>query len=185
MYIVYGTRLYGKCDHVPGLFYIATIFAHVWYIPLFPTKSFLLLDDGTEEHGVQISMSPKSVLFGWVRGAAFLIGPILLLIGMIEAGSNRGRTSSDAGTIASLLLTGAALLILGAASYFVMRIGRARAVRLAEAANIDPAFVHDHFDRLEGKTPSSRKTEAHDPRLDGAFQRWNPNASSTSEDIRE
>ena len=39
MIIVWGTKLYGKVDEVPGMFHVATRFFHLWYIPLVPLSS--------------------------------------------------------------------------------------------------------------------------------------------------
>jgi len=39
MVIVWGSRLYGKVDVVPGFFHVATRFGHVYYLPLIPTQS--------------------------------------------------------------------------------------------------------------------------------------------------
>jgi hypothetical protein len=39
MIIVWGSRLYGKVDAVPGLFHVATRFGHIWYLPLIPMGS--------------------------------------------------------------------------------------------------------------------------------------------------
>jgi hypothetical protein len=55
-------------------------------------------------------------------------------------------------------------------------VGRERAVAVAERANLDPSFVHDHFDRLEGNPPaeSGPSVALDDPSLDDAMRRWNP-----------
>ena len=38
---MFGQRFYGKVDQVPGLFYVATHFAYLNYVPLFPTATYL------------------------------------------------------------------------------------------------------------------------------------------------
>jgi hypothetical protein len=49
--LIVGTRLFGKVDHLPGRFYVATRFAHVNFIPLFPTGSWLV-QDGSLSSGI-------------------------------------------------------------------------------------------------------------------------------------
>lgn len=68
---VYGTRLFGEVDRVPGLFSVSTIFFHINYVPLVPTATYVVLegshtDDGFS--GKKIGMSFKSVLAGYLRG---------------------------------------------------------------------------------------------------------------------
>lgn len=177
MYIIYGSGLYGKVDHAPGLFYVATQFFHIWWIPIFPTGSYLMIDDNTGESGVPIRLSFKSWLMGWFRAGCFLAGTGLFLAGTFI--NSRHPAEERFWQLGS----GLGLLALAVLSYFVVSIGRRRAVYLAECANIDPSFVHDHFDRLEGKPPPSdhgeRAARPADGRLmDEALQRWNPNSET-------
>ncbi len=68
MVIIWGSRLYGKVDVVPGLFHVETKFGHLWYIPLIPFGSFLVLNkEGNAWNGVRIPMSFKSILLAWLR----------------------------------------------------------------------------------------------------------------------
>ena len=77
MIIVWGSRLYGKVDHVPGLFHVATKFGHLWYIPLIPMESYLVFaQDGKHFRGMKIGMSGKSILVAWTMAAAVVIGLI-------------------------------------------------------------------------------------------------------------
>jgi hypothetical protein len=170
MVIIWGSQLYGKVDHVPGLFYVATSFGHVWYFPFIPTGSYLIIDDGTDENGVQITMSVKSVLMGWMRALAFVIGAILLIAGVCNSGP-----FSDPVVMTTQLAGGAGLISLGIVSYYTTGIGRERAAWVAESAGLNPAFVHDHFDQLEGKPPGPRDHGQPDlSQLDEAVKRWNP-----------
>jgi hypothetical protein len=74
--IVFGTRPYGKCDVVPELFYVATWFFHVDYMPLIPTGSRLILgQSGNQYQVVKIPLSFKSILLAWAR-AAFCVAMI-------------------------------------------------------------------------------------------------------------
>ena len=170
MVIIWGSQFYGKVDHVPGLFYVVTTFGHIWYLPLIPTGSYLIIDDGTGENGMQITMSMKSVLMGWGRALSFVVGVILILVGL----GNQGP-GSDPFASTTQLAGGAALIGMGIVSYYVIGIGRERAAWVAESAGLNPAFVHDHFDQLEGKPPGPRDHSQPDfSQLDEAVKRWNP-----------
>ena len=68
---VYGQRLYGKVDHVPGMFYVSTMFFHVNYVPLVPLGSYVVLDgsDGDDSfQGTRVGLRFKSILAGYLRG---------------------------------------------------------------------------------------------------------------------
>jgi hypothetical protein len=74
--IIYGTKPYGKCDVVPELFYVATWFFHVDFVPLIPTGSRLILgQSGSSYQVVKIPFSFKSLFLAWSR-AAFFAGMI-------------------------------------------------------------------------------------------------------------
>src|SRR4051794_31008614 len=74
MILIFGQRLCGKVDEVPGICYVATRFLHLYYVPLIPLSSWVILR-GTESasgfKGQQIRLSCKSVLLGWLQ--AFLV----------------------------------------------------------------------------------------------------------------
>ncbi|RLS59157.1 MAG: hypothetical protein DWH91_01110 [Planctomycetota bacterium] len=73
MIIIWGSRLCGKVDGVPGVCHIATHFGHLYYIPLIPLKSVIVW--GSTPEGEQVSefhWSLKSILIAWVRTALYL-----------------------------------------------------------------------------------------------------------------
>ncbi len=83
MILIWGQKLYGKCERVPGEFYVATKFFHLWYIPLIPLGSWVVLegsevDDGWS--GTSTPLSWRSVLMGYAR-AAFVLMAIGGVIG--------------------------------------------------------------------------------------------------------
>src|SRR3954468_18440031 len=84
MFFVFGSRLMGKVDEVPGLFHVATKFGHINFLPLIPMKSYVVLGkNGSSFHGVPIPMSGKSVLAAWGRSVGVLaavIGGIFALV---------------------------------------------------------------------------------------------------------
>jgi len=82
MVIVWGTTHAGKVDEVPGgLFHVVTRFGHVYYIPLIPTGSYIVLEKTADGgfRGAPIPLSFKSILAGWIRGLGIvaIIGAVI------------------------------------------------------------------------------------------------------------
>ncbi len=77
MYIVWGQKLYGRVDKVPGFFCIATQFGHLDYIPLFPVSSHIVLvEQGKQFRHIPIPLNAKSILLTYGRlltGAGWMI----------------------------------------------------------------------------------------------------------------
>jgi hypothetical protein len=73
MTFIYGTRRFGKVDHVPGLFYVTTSFVHVWFIPLIPLQSYIIVAGTGGCRGLTIDLCLKSVLIAWLRGALYVM----------------------------------------------------------------------------------------------------------------
>lgn len=73
MVIIWGTTQAGKVDEVPGgMFHVVTQFGHLYYIPLIPTGSFVVLEKTADGgfRGAPIPLSFKSLLAGWLRAAS-------------------------------------------------------------------------------------------------------------------
>src|SRR5215207_392847 len=81
MVIIWGTTHAGKVDEVPGLFHVVTQFGHLYYIPLIPTGSYIVLEKNNDGgfRGVSIPISFKSWLVAWLR-AGCVLGTIALTI---------------------------------------------------------------------------------------------------------
>ena len=79
----YGTRRFGIVDHVPGLFYVATVFYQFYFIPLIPLRSYIFFF-GETTHGyetaVPVWLSLKSVLFAWVRMSLVASGGLFAVV---------------------------------------------------------------------------------------------------------
>ena len=83
--IIWGTRLFGKVDEVPGLFHVATSFFHIWYVPLVPLGSHLVFEQtGEGWQGVPVGLSLKSVTVAWVRGFAAAGAIVFAILGLTE-----------------------------------------------------------------------------------------------------
>jgi 4-amino-4-deoxy-L-arabinose transferase-like glycosyltransferase len=130
--IVWGTRLFGKVDEVPGLFHVATQFFHVWYVPLIPLGTHLVFEEGGEGwQGLPVRLSLKSVTVAWVRGFAAAGAIVFGLIGLTE-GSGWNPTLTRA-------LVCAALFALLKFYRGFRRASYERAVELAEEADLPPS----------------------------------------------
>jgi hypothetical protein len=110
MVIVWGSRLMGRVDRVPGMFHVATRFGHLWYLPLIPLQSFVILaEHGDQFRGVPIPMSGKSILFAWARAALFVMTIISALVVLISANDKHMSTAGPA-VFAALSATAFALV---------------------------------------------------------------------------
>ena len=139
--IVFGTRLFGEVDQVPGLFSVRTRFFHINFLPLVPTASFLMFgpDRGVELTTVQL----RSVLVCWARAALLLGGGLTLLFGGITMGDPADRQRAIA-----LLVVGALLVIGLVASFRLSRATKDRALALCDLAGLPEEMknrVERHF----------------------------------------
>lgn len=134
--IVWGTRMMGKVDHVPGVGHVATKFFYLQYVPLIPVETYLVFREvGEQIHGVQIPFSPKSIFVAWLR-----TGCVLAAIGLTVAGiiaiSERHAGEGVVSLVAAGLFAGAFIY-----SYYfgpICRAGYNRAMELAQRANLGP-----------------------------------------------
>lgn len=103
-----GERLYGTVDDVDGA-HVATMFRHYWWLPIYPTKSYLVVGEaaGDRLRDVGIGMSWKSVLAGYLR-----VWPVLwLLFAFIAWSPREGEKLADQPWL--LALSGVVGLVLG------------------------------------------------------------------------
>jgi hypothetical protein len=134
MIIYYGTNFFGKVDSVPGVFHVATKFGHIYYLPLVPSQSFLVLERTSSGiRGIPIPFSWKSMLIAWVR-VAFGAAAVISLIGLISL--LNGRYTAMEVVLTSLTLVAGVGVVVW--SYLMHRVGRAsyeRAIELADYAD--------------------------------------------------
>jgi len=146
--LIHGTRLYGKVDQVPGLFYVATQFLYVQFVPLIPLGSYLVMDQARRRKGFsgcKIGLSGKSVLFAWGRLALLLCGAAGVIAGIVEV--VEGLDKAPHRLLDSLVPLGfaAVVFILLYCSYRFAHAGPERALRLAEKAGIPLEVIVEHF----------------------------------------
>lgn len=67
-FLVYGSGTYGRVDRAEGLFHVVTRFGHLWYLPLIPLGSRMVVtgeDCPTYER--PLPLSGRSILTAYVR----------------------------------------------------------------------------------------------------------------------
>jgi len=137
MILIWGSKFYGKVDELPGGPHVATRFGHLWYIPLIPMGSSLILaKQGSSIRHVPVGLSFKSVLTAWGQAALILLGILAVIVGVGMLSTQHGGRP-DVG--AAVILFVAALLGFGGAwglsrVRFIRRPSYVRAVSLAERA---------------------------------------------------
>jgi hypothetical protein len=81
MFFIFGSRLMGKVDQVPGYFHVATKFGHLNYLPLIPMQSYIVIShQGKSFRGVPIPLNWKSVAVAWARSVCGLMAVIGAII---------------------------------------------------------------------------------------------------------
>lgn len=117
--VVYGERLCGQVNRVPGLVYVSTLFFHVQYIPLFPRRGFIVREGsekGTAFQGKPIPLCFKSVLIGYLRGWS---AATAIFTGGVGAAATAGfYFGSERSSMVAIL---AALAVMVAALWFIFK----------------------------------------------------------------
>jgi hypothetical protein len=138
--IVFGNRLFGKVEEVPGMFHVATKFFHVNFVPLLPFESWIVVS-GSQEHGLLgsrwqgfrlSSLRWGSALMAWLR-----FGLVLGAVGLLVGG---GAAASGGGFTGWLLLLLAGMC--GGAFWYSYQLSRATPESLARLVQ-DDAFPVD------------------------------------------
>lgn len=74
MIVIWGQRMYGRVDRMGGS-HVATRFFHLYYVPLIPLSSWLVLEEKDEGQflGLQVPLQLRSVAMAWMRVASILL----------------------------------------------------------------------------------------------------------------
>jgi hypothetical protein len=80
--MILGETKYGRVNRIPGLFYVATGFFHINFLPIFPVGTYVLFD-GTKDHGVRTRLSLRSIVVGYLRTYSFLVAFIASLVALL------------------------------------------------------------------------------------------------------
>lgn len=131
MIFICGTRLYGRVDQVPSQFYVATEFVHMWYIPLIPLRTFLIVEGWQSEEAIKIPMSFKSVLTAYVRAALILAALVLFFKAGLLWYSGHEAQGSDVLSGVFQIATGVLCLLACWSSHRLSRADEQKARALA------------------------------------------------------
>jgi len=136
---IYGSRLFGKVDAVPGLGHVATKFGHLNYLPLIPLEGWLVMSEGGEGwRGLSIPLSGKSVLVAWARAAFVLVGGFAALGGVIAATGDEAQAATAPLVTAALCIAG----MIGSYRWrWLTRASPERALQIAQQAGLDEAAI--------------------------------------------
>jgi hypothetical protein len=157
--VVHGRRFCGKVDIVPGLCYVKTQFAHIYWVPLIPLRSYIILEgseNGTTFKGVPTRMRWKSVLYGWLRGAC-VVGIIAGVFGLLVSGARwANELLTDSATLSLVSVSVAAGCVF--CYWLSIRTAQAsysRALELAEEVGIPLDLLEEHLAATtEHETPA-------------------------------
>ena len=104
MVIITGQKPYGKCDVVPGLFYVATLFFHFDYIPLIPLGTKLILSQkGKQYFAINLPFSFKSLALAWSRAGLLVASIVFGALTLIVLDQHQWALHEDA--VSNLVLT--------------------------------------------------------------------------------
>jgi len=183
MVIIWGQRMYGRVDRFAGS-HVATRFFHLYYVPLIPLSSWLVLEEQTEGNfiGLQLPLQWRSVLLAWLRVAAVLaaISGGVHYLSADHLQQYEGGSGMHPAQISAILAMAAAFAV-GFYAYF--RLGKLR--REEKAARVvywdfagrfvDVALLTD--DRRMVKQRATEELDRHLARHATSSYREAPNAS--------
>jgi hypothetical protein len=166
MILIFGTSKFGKTDRLPGLFHVVTEFAHLYYVPLIPLGSTLVMEGTNDQFGLKIGASGKSVFLGYLRTASFAAGLILGIWTLVIVSKWFGPAANDQSfswEIPVLMVVAWALFAL---SYFWNKPSPERALMLARKIGIPMDQIVEHY--------------VNDPRIERLMEKRQQEAVETS-----
>ncbi len=109
MIIFYGIRPYGK-TRACGASYVVTRFFHIWFLPLVPVGTQLVLEEtgGNSYRGIDTSLDFRSVVAGYLR----VWGPISVIIAVMMGLGALGDSESGLEMLVTGAFTGFVTLVL-------------------------------------------------------------------------
>ncbi len=138
MVIVWGVTRAGKVDVAPDLFHVESSFGHVYYIPLIPLQSVMVLKPQLGGGEVAVPMSFKSIFFGWLRGGSLIACGGFLIAAIIQFVDKNKPDPVQGGIFLAMALAALAALV---GSYMFRPLTSAsydRAIHLANKAGFTP-----------------------------------------------
>ncbi len=151
---VCGERFYGQCDEVPGTLHVLTRFFHLWWFPLIPRESWLILIDrhGCRSAGhVRLRLQPRSIALTWLRALLWVAVAVLgcagvggLLLVVLER-----RTLTEPLVLIALAVGAFLLLRLTQWGCRAAPVRRLALLQLAGFPEGDAQWIADSADRGE------------------------------------
>lgn len=138
--VIFGKRLFGQADRVPGLFSVRTQFFHVNFVPLVPLASFLVFEEkgSSSPRGIELkNLRWNSVLLAWVRTPLWIACAVGSILGLVTGGGIQHDWHTGAPLLAVSLAAGAAWY----ATYRFSAASFERATELARAASLPPQVI--------------------------------------------
>ncbi|HEX9603167.1 MAG TPA: hypothetical protein VF973_05390 [Myxococcales bacterium] len=137
---VFGTRLFGQADRVPGLFCVRTRFFHVNFVPLVPLASYLVFEEkgGSGNRGVELKkLRWNSVLLAWLRTPLWIGCAVGTILGLVQGAGIQHDWQTAAPVLGAALAAGAAWY----ATYRFSTASFERAAELARMVGLPPEFT--------------------------------------------
>lgn len=106
MVIIYGTRFYGKVKAC-GSSFLATQFVHIYYVPLIPMGTQLVLEENAGSYkGIKSAFSLKSMFAAYMRvwGPIAVIAAIAIGVGALDDFSDDGVAMAIVGTFTAVVV---------------------------------------------------------------------------------
>lgn len=153
MVIIWGQRLYGRIDRFAGS-HLATRFAHLYYVPLIPLSSWLVLEEKGDGQfiGVQVPLQLRSVMTAWLR-----VGSIVAAIAATLSYFSYDSRVAEHGSVLPLIALVIAAVVGALAWRHMGRLnveGKAARVAYAEYAGrfVDVGLLKEDQDAIERAT---------------------------------
>jgi hypothetical protein len=148
MVVVFGSSFYGKVESVPGVCHVATRFLHFFFVPLFPTGSWLMLDDrelaGGGDGAIRLpSMHWGSVGVAWLRFFLLVAAAVLGIISATKLALDRPFAQTAPMIVLGVVCIGAFI-----ASYRVTRANPQSLEALRGVSGIPSAVLARASERL-------------------------------------
>lgn len=143
MVLIFGETKYGKVDRIPGLFHVVSSFFHLYYVPIIPMGTFVMIE-GTKDVGRKIGFSGKSILIAYLRAYGFLgalITTCIPIVTFLEASQKRAAWDVPWEMIGIAVVC----WIVFALTYRISRPSLPRALELAQELGIPLDTLAEHF----------------------------------------
>jgi len=136
MVIISGVRFAGKVDAVPRVGHVATRFFHLYWIPLIPVGTFLVIEEKEDDFkGFPLPLNAKSIVVGYLRTLGW-IGVAAGTGGAFMAAGEKQFGWAALALVAALLAAGMLTLLYRLSAF--KHASYDRAIELGRLAKLPP-----------------------------------------------